>query len=262
MTITALRSIFARYGLPEQLVSDNGSQFSSEEFLHFMRANGIKHIRCSPYHPSSNGAAERFVRTFKTAMKASKLGGLPLQHQLASFLLTYRTTPQATTNQEPSTLFLGRSLRTRLDLLRPSVEKYVCERQAAQKELHDKTSKQRDFFIGQQVMTKNLRPGPTWVPGVIVERLGPVTFLVEVEIGLTWKRHIDHIRARGDQPLSTEDDSGESETDADFTAAIPVDSPTTSGLPATSTETMDQNTSGPPERRYPQRDRRPPQRLM
>ena len=46
--IAVLKHLFAKYGLPEQLVSDNGPQFTSAEFAHFMRANGIKHIHCSP----------------------------------------------------------------------------------------------------------------------------------------------------------------------------------------------------------------------
>ena len=57
-TIQVLRSLFARYGIPEQLVSDNGPQFVSEEFGIFMKQNGVKDIKCSPYHPSSNSQAE------------------------------------------------------------------------------------------------------------------------------------------------------------------------------------------------------------
>ena len=79
-TIEALRSLFARYGLPEQIVSDNGPQFTSAEFATFMKGNGIKHIMCVPYHPSSNGLAERFVQTFKRAMKAGEKEGKTLAH--------------------------------------------------------------------------------------------------------------------------------------------------------------------------------------
>ena len=60
-TIEKLRDMFARYGLPERLVSDNGPQFTSSEFATFMKRNGIKHILVAPYHPRSNGQAERFV---------------------------------------------------------------------------------------------------------------------------------------------------------------------------------------------------------
>ena len=67
-TVEVLQVLFAKYGLPEQLVSDNGPQFTSEDFAYFMKANGIKHIRSAPYHPSSNGLAERFVQTFKRAI--------------------------------------------------------------------------------------------------------------------------------------------------------------------------------------------------
>ena len=83
----------------------------------FMRANSIKHIRCAPYHPSSNGTVERFVQTFKRAMRASEKDGLTLPHRLANFLMTYRTTPHATTGVSSAQLFLGREMGTRLDLM-------------------------------------------------------------------------------------------------------------------------------------------------
>ena len=71
-TLEVLRNLFASYRLPEQIVSDNGPQFTSHEFELCMKANGIKHIKTSPYHPASNGEAERFVQTFKQAMRAGK----------------------------------------------------------------------------------------------------------------------------------------------------------------------------------------------
>ena len=72
-TIHTLRQLFATYGLPQQLFFDNGPQFSSVEFATFLARNGVKHIRSSPYHPSTNGLAEYFVRTLKQATKRSNL---------------------------------------------------------------------------------------------------------------------------------------------------------------------------------------------
>lgn len=61
-TIEKLIEIFAKHVFPATLVSDNGSNFTSSEFEEFMKRNGIKHIKVVPYHPSSNGLAERAVR--------------------------------------------------------------------------------------------------------------------------------------------------------------------------------------------------------
>ncbi|XP_055918725.1 uncharacterized protein K02A2.6-like [Eupeodes corollae] len=67
-TIGALRSVFALEGLPKTIVSDNGTQFSSAEFKNFCQENAITHLTSAPFNPESNGAAERMVRTFKTAL--------------------------------------------------------------------------------------------------------------------------------------------------------------------------------------------------
>jgi len=69
-TIENLQNLFARYDVPAQLVSDNGVQYKSEEFKLLLKRNGIKHITSAPYHPASNGLAERCVQSFKTAMKS------------------------------------------------------------------------------------------------------------------------------------------------------------------------------------------------
>ena len=68
-TITVLQSLLAKDGLSEQLISDNGTQFTSDEFVHFMKVNGMKHIYSACYHPHSNSLTQRFIQTFKSAMK-------------------------------------------------------------------------------------------------------------------------------------------------------------------------------------------------
>lgn len=62
-TIERLQEMFSQFGIPEQLVRDNGPQFVSAEMEAFLRMNGIQHIRAAPYHPTTNGLAERFVQT-------------------------------------------------------------------------------------------------------------------------------------------------------------------------------------------------------
>ena len=68
-TIAELRLIFAEHGLPEQLVSDNGAQFTSDEFARFIRENEIRHTLVPPYNPAKYGAAERSVRVVKGALE-------------------------------------------------------------------------------------------------------------------------------------------------------------------------------------------------
>ena len=111
-TIEALQSIFASYGLPLQLVSDNGPQFSSTEFKEFLVHNGIKHLRSAPYHPATYGLAEHFVQSLKKALLASKHDCSSLSQRLSNFLLIYHATPHTTTKEAPSVLFLKRPLIT------------------------------------------------------------------------------------------------------------------------------------------------------
>ena len=131
-TIDRLRTIFGRYGVPAQVVTDNGPQFTSTEFQLFLKANGIKHITTAPFHPATNGQAERFVQSFKRAMKCEKQSTSQLNKNMAKFLLAYRNTAHSTTGEAPSVLFLGRPLRTRLDLVKPDSPMKVKNRQLDQ----------------------------------------------------------------------------------------------------------------------------------
>ena len=193
-TVLQLRKLFSAYGLPEQLVSNNGPQFSSAKFTEFLTKNGVKHIRSAPYHPSSNGAVERFIQTFKKSMRSGNHQGLPFDQYLSSFLLTYRSTAHSTTHSPPCMLFLKRQIRTRLDLLRPNMNSKVTQKQAEQKKAHDEHSCERTLFIGQRVMARNYRAGPVWIPGTVVKQNGPLSYLVKANGGQLWRPHIDQLR--------------------------------------------------------------------
>ena len=85
--ITALKSIFARHGIPEQVRSDNGSQYDSAEFSHFAKEWGFRHVTSSPRFPQSNGEVERGVRTVKNLLQKAE--------DPAKRLLAHRSTPLA-----------------------------------------------------------------------------------------------------------------------------------------------------------------------
>ena len=110
------KSIFARHGIPDLVVSDNGPQYSSEAYANFARKFQFEHITSSPHYPQSNGEAERAVQTVKNLIKKD---GDPY---LA--LLSYRSTPLKC-GFSPSELLMSRKLRTNLpttrDSLRPAV---------------------------------------------------------------------------------------------------------------------------------------------
>ena len=170
-TIEKLRSLFATHGIPELLVSDNGTAFTSEEFRVFLTVNGIRYARVSPYHPASNGLAERAVQTFKQGMRKCNVG--TLEERLARFLLNYRITPHSTTGQTPAELLMGRRIRSRLDLLHPDVSKEVRVSQERQKAGHDSHCKTQSFVVGDSVLARDFTNTPwKWINDFIEAVLG------------------------------------------------------------------------------------------
>ena len=71
MVIRCLRRHFAQYGVPTKLVSDNGPQFSSQEFSAFAKEWGFVHVTSSPGYPASNGKAEAALKTAKNLIKTA-----------------------------------------------------------------------------------------------------------------------------------------------------------------------------------------------
>lgn len=119
-TISLIDEIFASYGVPMMVVTDNGTNFTSAEFNNYLTSVGIKyHKYTAPYHPSTNGQAERSVQTVKNGLKAMCTTRQTLQQNLNEFLRQYKNAPHSTTGISPSQLFLGRQIRTRLDLVHP-----------------------------------------------------------------------------------------------------------------------------------------------
>lgn len=211
-TIEALRPIFARFGVPQQIVSDNGSQFTSSDFSSFLSENGVRHIRIAPFHPSSNGLAERFVQSFKQAMKSAKATEKTINKQLSAFLLAYRNSNHSTTAASPATLLLGKQLRTRLDLVRPSTESRVINEQAHQ--VLTRSGRNIEFDEGEKVLVRNYRPhSDKWLEATIKDRKGPLSYTVEDPNKNELRRHCDQIVKRTSEEVveETEEETGEEE---------------------------------------------------
>ena len=119
----------------------------------FTQKNGIKHVTSAPYHPSSNGQAERAVQTVKQGLK--RMPGKSVQERLSKFLFKYRLTHHSTTGIAPCELLMKRKLRSSLDLLFPTVQERVEDRQAKQKAHHDGEKPLREFALNNRVYVEN-----------------------------------------------------------------------------------------------------------
>ncbi|KAL1472489.1 hypothetical protein MTO96_022957 [Rhipicephalus appendiculatus] len=201
-------------------------------------------------------AGERCSKPTTSPRKSTRVTTC-MEHFLLSsdFLLAYRNTPQATTAEAPSVLLLGRRLRTRLDLERPSVNDTVAHKQFREASRHRR--RESTFREGDLVRVRNFRRGPRWFSATVLARTGPVSYRVSVVTPrgvCEWVRHRNHIvRAPDSDDLLI--------TDADFRAEAPV---TVNKSPTSTTELVEQpsaaNQAAEQGRRYPQRQRRAPVR--
>jgi hypothetical protein len=187
-TIVALRHIFSYFGLPEHLVTDNGTQFTSVEFQTFLALNDIHHTKTSPGHPATNGLAERYVGEFKDKIKKIGHTGESLQTKLDRYLLTYRATPNST-GKSPSELLTNRQPRIRLSALRAK----QTDRDV--KIFQDNLDNTPKFHENQAVFVLNFGKGAKWIPGHIISVVSPRNYEVQV-LDTVWKRHEEQLRSR------------------------------------------------------------------
>nr|XP_054766977.1 uncharacterized protein K02A2.6-like [Lytechinus pictus] len=131
--ISKLKGQFARFD-SDQLVTDNGPQFTADEFKRFARKWQFEHTTSSPHYPQSNGKAESSVKVAKSLLKKAKTAGSDPYLSL----LAFRNTPTPGMGSSPIQRIMNRRTRTVLPttkrLLKPEIQKKVGEEMRAAKE--------------------------------------------------------------------------------------------------------------------------------
>ncbi|CAB0005138.1 unnamed protein product [Nesidiocoris tenuis] len=122
-TLRVIKNTISRFGFPHIIVTNNGPQFVFEEFEQFCKNHSVTHVKSTPYHPRTNGLAERAVRTFKDRLKNEKGNRWQILEKVDEFLFTYRSTPHSTTGRSPAELIFGRRLTSPFDLLKPDLKR-------------------------------------------------------------------------------------------------------------------------------------------
>ena len=199
-TIETLKAKFSRHRIPATIRTDNGPQYSSEEFKEFCKSYGILHKTSSPHTPHSNGEAERAVQTVKRLWSKA-----PDKH-LA--LLDYRTTPLESVGLSPAQLLMGRRPRNKLPTAR-ALLKPMAHDPVKVKHLLDKTKHTQKLYYDSKRAAKPraaLQPGDKvrkapypgshkWTPGVVVRpHCAPRSYIVDSG-GKRFCRNSQHLRA-------------------------------------------------------------------
>jgi hypothetical protein len=190
------KSYFARHGIAD-LVTDNGPQYTSQEFQDFATSWEFKHVTSSPYHSQSNGKAESAVKIAKKLVKKCKRDGSDLQMAL----LEWRNTPDVN-GQSPVQKLMSRRTKTTMPtaegLLKPQAAENVPENIKLKKQkakvYYDKSAKPLpELEIGEGVRLQPQNKG-TWTKGSCVKKVGARSYLVETDKGL-YRRNRKFLRS-------------------------------------------------------------------
>jgi len=198
--INKLRAHFARHGIPEIVISDNGPQFSSQEFQDFSKKWDFAHRTSSPYHSQSNGKAESAVKELKKLMQKAKDAG----DDPYLYLLEKRNTPSPEMKSSPTQRIFGRRTRTLLPITRTLLEPkpltttevtaHLQRRMETQKRQFDKGSKPlSELNIGDSVWVQPADGQRKWIRGTVISRYGPRSYEVNTNTGVIRRNRI-HLR--------------------------------------------------------------------
>ncbi len=229
VVIKKLKSHFARYGSPAVLISDNGPQFSCEEFHKFACEWDFEHRTSSPGHAQSNGMAESAVKSAKQMIIKCQQS-----HQdINMAILDHRNTPSQDMGSSPAQRMLGRRTRTLLPttakLLKPEgvntdvtkkLKRLKCSRSEWYHDKHAKTLEPLEE--GDCVRMKPMVLGKkTWDKGVITKRLDERSYEVETDSG-TLRRNRVYLRKTSEPEPDVHDVAVETPQDSmDIQNAIP-----------------------------------------
>lgn len=185
--IAKLKDLFVDFGLPDVLVSDNGRQFVSKEFSSFLQQNGVVHKTSAPYHPSTNGQAERFVQTVKKTLHTMDTETGSLQDKILKIKYQLRRTPNTASGKSPyEQMFGNRTVRT---LLHAMLKKKLVQPSTP----IDHKLNVRTFKSGQRVQIRNYNASRRWEFGTVLKRIGHLHYDILTDSGQIWKRHVDQM---------------------------------------------------------------------
>lgn len=183
-TIEAMKSIFSVHGICEMVISDNGPQFASEEFLKFTEEYGFTHVTSSPRYPKANGEAERAVGTVKGLWRSN-----PKDPHLS--LLTYRATP-LDNGYTPSELLMGRQIQTNLPVLQANLmphktdRSHIVESEGARRQAtklnHDKHFRAKE--LPELKPDKMVYIRDSQKDGMVVKKVAPRSYQIQTDTGI------------------------------------------------------------------------------
>lgn len=160
--INCAMASFGRFGVPQQLTTDNATYFTSEEFSDFLRGLAIQHRRVTPLYPSANGEVERFNRSLNKAVNAAAADGKDWRRGLHEWLLGYRNSVHRGTGRAPNDLMFNRAVGDVLPAAgragsNQQLQRHDAEYKRAMRQEADRrrAAGQHNIQVGSRVLLRN-----------------------------------------------------------------------------------------------------------